>query len=157
MRKILTYFACLVLLASASAQQQKKSTHTKAKSAQTSSLGAILEPKIRKSWEDYKNRNKQAFAASLAPDFSEVTDGADGIFGKDTELSEMDHFNLAQYELKDFKARSIGSTGALVTYTAEYSGTYDKTPVNMKTVYSEVWVKSGSNWKQLWVQETKLK
>jgi hypothetical protein len=157
MRKILTSFACLVLLASASAQQQKKSTHAKTKSAQTSSLGAILEPKIRKSWEDYKNRNKQAFAASLAPDFSEVTDGADGIFGKDTELSEMDHFNLAQYELKDFKARSIGSTGALLTYTAEYSGSYDNTPLKMKTVYGEVWVKSGNDWKQLWVQETKLK
>jgi len=157
MRKILTSFACLVLLAYASAQQQKKSTHAKTKSAQTSSLGAILEPKIRKSWEDYKNRNKQAFAASLAPDFSEVTDGADGIFGKDTELSEMDHFNLAQYELKDFKARSIGSTGALVTYTAEYSGSYDNTPLKMKTVYGEVWVKSGNDWKQLWVQETKLK
>jgi hypothetical protein len=27
----------------------------------------------------------------------------------------------------------------------------------MKTVYGEVWVKSGTNWKQLWAQETKLK
>jgi hypothetical protein len=69
----------------------------------------------------------------------------------------MDHFNLAQYELNDFKARSIGSTGALVTYTAEYSGSYDNTPLKMKTVYGEVWVKSGNDWKQLWVQETKLK
>jgi hypothetical protein len=27
----------------------------------------------------------------------------------------------------------------------------------MKTVYGEVWVKSGADWKQLWVQETKIK
>lgn len=156
MRKILTSVACLLLLASASAQQ-KNAPAAKTKSAQAASLGAVVESKVRKSWEDYKNRNKEAFAASLASDFAEVTDGADGIFGKDTELSEMDHFNLAQYELKDFKVRSIGSTGALVTYTAEYSGSYDNTPLKMKTVYGEVWVKSGNDWKQLWVQETKIK
>jgi hypothetical protein len=156
MRKILTSVACLLLLGSSSAQQ-KNAPAAKTKSAQAASLGAVLEPKVRKSWEDYKNRNKEAFAASLSNNFAEVTDGADGIFGKDTELSEMDHFNLAQYELKDFKARSIGSTGALVTYTAEYSGSYDNTPLKMKTVYGEVWVRSGSDWKQLWVQETKIK
>src|SRR5579864_4366487 len=107
MSKILIFVACLLILASASAQQ-KKSTTAKTKSAETSSLEATLEPKVRKSWEDYKNRNKEAFAASLASNFAEVTDGADGIFGKDTELSEMDHFNLAKYELKDFKVTSIG-------------------------------------------------
>jgi hypothetical protein len=153
--KILISVICLLILASASAQQ-KKSAPTKTKSGSTS-LAAVLEPKVRKSWEDYKNRNKQAFAASLADAFSEVTDGADGIFGKDTELSEMDHFSLAQYDLKDFKVKPIGSTGALVTYTAEYSGSYDNAPLKMKTVYGEVWIKTGSNWKQLWVQETKIK
>jgi hypothetical protein len=156
MSKILISVACLLILASASAQQKKSNT-AKTKSAETSSLAATLEPKVRKSWEDYKNRNKEAFAASLASNFAEVTDGADGIFGKDTELSEMDHFNLAKYELKDFKVTSIGGTGALVTYTAEYSGSYDNTPLKMKTVYGEVWVKSGADWKQLWVQETKIK
>jgi len=116
-----------------------------------------LEAKVRKSWEDYKNRDKKAFAASLAPDFSEVTDGSEGTFGKDTELSEMDHFTLAHYELSNFKVRLLGSTAALVTYSAQYDGTYDKQPLNMKTVYGEVWVKSGTSWKQLWAQETKLK
>ena len=148
--------ACLLILASASAQQ-KKPAPAKTKSAEPSSLAGVLEPKVRKSWEDYKNRKKGEFAASLADGFSEVTDGADGIFGKDTELSEMDHFNLAQYDLKDFKVKPIGGTGALVTYTAEYSGTYDNAPLKMKTVYGEVWIKTGSNWKQLWVQETKIK
>ena len=156
MSKILTSVACLLILASASAQQ-KKSITAKTKSAHASSFAATLEPKVRKSWEDYKNRRKEQFAASLADGFSEVTDGADGIFGKDNELSEMDHFNLAQYDLKDFKVKPVGSTGALVTYTAEYSGSYDNVPLKMKTVYGEVWVKTGSNWKQLWVQETKIK
>jgi len=156
MSKILIFVACLLILASASAQQ-KTSTTAKTKSAETSSLAATLEPKVRKSWEDYRNRRKEEFAASLADGFSEVTDGADGIFGKDTELSEMDHFTLAHYDLKDFKVKPMGGAGALVTYTAQYSGSYDNAPLKMKTVYGEVWIKTGSNWKQLWVQETKIK
>jgi hypothetical protein len=156
MKCILTFVVSLLMLLAASAQGQEKSTNVKSRS-EGPSLAAVLEPKVRKSWEDYKNRNKTSFAASLANDFAEVTDDADGIFRKDTELSEMDHFNLAKYELKDFTIRPIGGSAALVTYTAEYRGSYDSTAVNMKTVYGEVWTKAGGERKQLWVQETKLK
>lgn len=155
MKPILAAAVCVLILASASAQEQKKSAEPR--SAESSSLGKILEAKDRKSWEDYKNKNKAAFADTLADGFAEVTDGAEGIFGKDTELSEMDHFKLNRYELKDFKVKPLGSTAALVTYSAEYSGTYDNSPIAMKTVYGEVWVKRGGDWKQLWAQETKLK
>ena len=117
----------------------------------------VLEAKIRKAWEDYKNRNKEAFAAILANDFAEVTNDADGIFGKEAELAEMDHFNLSHYNLRDFKLRPAGSGGAVMTYTAEYDGTYGNEPLHMKAIYGEVWVKVGSVWKLLWVQETKLK
>jgi hypothetical protein len=155
MKTMLAFVACLMMLASGVTQQQKAADT--ASSAKGSTPAMALEAKVRKSWEDYKNRDKKAFAASLAPDFSEVTDGSEGTFGKDTELSEMDHFTLAHYELSNFKVRPLGSTAALVTYSAQYDGTYDKQPLNMKTVYGEVWVKSGTNWKQLWAQETKLK
>jgi len=153
--KTFTLIVSLMMLASASAQEHKASSGKSP--AKAPSAAAALEAKVRKSWEDYKNRNKKAFAADLAPDFSEVTDGADGIFGKDTELSEMDHFTLAHYTLSNFKVRALGSTAALVNYAAQYDGTYDNSPLNMKTVYGEVWIKSGTEWKQLWVQETKVK
>lgn len=156
MKSLLVCFVCLFVFTSAFAQDQKKPMAAKTASAAHSTLAAVLEPKTRKAWEDYKNRNKEAFAAILAPGYSAVTNEADGIFGKDTELSEMDHFTLAKYDLKDFKVRPLGSA-ALVTYTAEYSGSYDNSPVNIKTAYGEVWTKSGNDWKLLWTQETKLK
>jgi hypothetical protein len=86
-----------------------------------------------------------------------VTNDADGIFDKKTELAEMDNFNLSHYELKDFKRRPIGNAAALMTYTAEYSGSYANKPIQMKAIYGEVWIKAGGDWKLLWVQETKLK
>jgi hypothetical protein len=152
MKPMLALALCLMLCASA--YPQKKAA---TKESSSPSLAATVEAKVHKSWEDYKNRNKQSFAASLAPGFSEVTDGADGIFGKDTELSEMDHFTLTHYELNNFKVRPLGSTTALITYSAKYDGSYDNSPINMKTVYADIWVKSGADWKLLWEQETKVK
>ena len=153
MHRSLPILMTVILLISASAQESK----TPRPAAHLDLSAAALESKIRKSWEDYKKRDKQAFSASLAADFAEVTNDADGIFGKDTELSEMDQFALTKYELKDFKLRHAGHDAALVTYTAEYSGTYVGSPLHMKAVYGELWVKSGNDWKQLWVQETKIK
>jgi len=126
-------------------------------SSQSSAQSSLLEGKIRKAWDDYKKRDKASFSDTLAPDFGEVTNDAEGIFGKDTELSEMDQFNLAKYELKDFHLRAAGRDAVVMTYTAEYGGTYANSPIQMKAIYGEVWVKSGGDWKLLWVQETKIK
>jgi hypothetical protein len=157
MNRIVSAIACLLVAVTAFGQEQKKPTPANSASAGNAASATVLQQKIRKAWEDYKNRDKKAFAAILAENFGEVTNDADGIFGKDTELSEMDHFNLAHYELKDFKLRPVGSSGAVMTYVAEYSGTYDNTALQMKALYGEVWLKAGSDWKLLWVQETKLK
>jgi hypothetical protein len=53
--------------------------------------------------------------------------------------------------------RPAGKGAAVMTYTAKYSGTYEKEPINMKALYGEVWVEAGGAWKVLWEQETKLK
>src|SRR5581483_4142120 len=130
MKTLLTVALCALLLSTAVAQE---------KPATTSPTQKQLEAKIRKAWEDYKNRDKQAFAAILANDFGEVTNDAEGIADKNAEISEIDRFNLARYELTDFKSRPVGSSGALMTYTAHYSGTYDNAPLEMKAIYGEVW------------------
>lgn len=154
-RTALLCFICFLLPLTLLAQEEKKSAA--AKTASAGNAATVLEAKIRKAWEDYKNRDKKAFAAILADGFGEVTNDAEGIASKDAEISEMDHFNLAHYDLKDFKLRPVGNSGAVMTYVAEYSGSYDNTPLQMKAMYGEVWIKAGNDWKLLWVQETKLK
>jgi hypothetical protein len=157
MKRMLIGMACLLMLVTASAQEQTKRASAQRAAEKNASGATVLETKIRKAWEDYKNRNKEAFAAILADGFGEVTNDAEGIFGKDTELAEMDHFSLSHYDLRDFKFRPVGNSGAVMTYTAEYSGTYADAPLQMKTIYGEVWLKVGGDWKLLWVQETKIK
>lgn len=154
MKVFLAFISCLFVVVAGSAQE--KASVTKVDSV-ASSTERLLENNIRKVWEDYKHRNKQGLDSALADGFREVTDGADGIFGKDTEFSEMEKFTLAHYELSNFHLRSLGKDAALMTYAAHYDGAYEGTPLQMSTVYGEVWVKQGNTWKLLWAQETKLK
>lgn len=157
MSRIRITLACVLLLVAGAAHAQKKSTTSKPASAANRSSESVLEAKIRKAWTDYKNRDKKAFAAILADGFGEVTNDADGIADKNAEVAEMDHFNLSHFDLKDFKLRPVGAAGAVMTYIAEYGGTYDEASLQMKALYGEVWIKVGKDWKLLWVQETKLK
>ncbi len=155
MTRLLSAVCCLLLVVALQAQGQAAGAATG--QAGNNAAAKVLEAKIRKAWQDYKNRDKKAFAAILADGFAEVTNDAEGLSGKDAELGEIDHFDLAKFELKNFKYTSIGTGGALMTYSAEYGGSYDKAPLQMKAIYGEVWVKRGGEWKVLWVQETKLK
>lgn len=66
-RTALLCFICFLLPLTLLAQEEKKSAA--AKTASAGNAATVLEAKIRKAWEDYKNRDKKAFAAILADGF----------------------------------------------------------------------------------------
>lgn len=149
MRKILLAASCLLLLAPAMAQQ--KSSPAKP------TLASTLEAKIRKVWEDFKNKDKASLGAALADDFREVEEGATGFGDKKAELASVDEFEITTYALKDFTVRSLGPNSALVTYKAHYEGKSGNEAVNTNSAFGEVWIRDGNTWKGLYVQETALK
>ena len=116
-----------------------------------------MEAKVKKSWEDFKTKNKTGFAADLAEGFREVEDDGDGARDQKAEIDEMDQMALTQYTLKNFNVQPIGADGILVTYAGEYSGTAAGQAIHQKAVYSEVWVRRGNAWKVLYIQETNVK
>ena len=150
MRTMLIGAVCLLLVASAAAQSKKSepAAGTPAKA---------LEAKVRKAWEDFKNRNKDGFASILADGFREVEEESDGFADKKAILEQIDQFELIQYTLKNFDVKPVGSNAELVTYLAEYTGKYEGKSLQSKTIYGEVWTKRGSDWKLLYVQETNVK
>ena len=150
MRQMLIPAACVLLVASAPAQSKKPKP-------QTGPPAKLLEAKVRKAWEDFKNKNKDGFAAILADGFREVEEDSKGFADKKAILEEMDQFELRQYTLKDFDARPVAANAALVTYVADYSGKLAGEPLQAKSVYGEVWTKPGNEWKLLYVQETRVK
>ena len=149
MRKILLAASCLLLLAPAMAQQKS--------SPANSTLAATLEAKIRKVWEDFKNKDKASLGTALADDFREVEEGATGFGDKKAELASVEEFEITTYTLKDFTVRSLGPNSALVTYLAHYEGKSGNETVNSNSAFGEVWIRNGTTWKGLYVQETALK
>ena len=141
---------CLILLTTASARPPKQTPHA-------GPPANALEAKIRKAWEDFKTKNKDAFAAILTDDFTELEEDGNGFGDKKAILDQIDQFQINQYNLHDFKVKLVGADGALVNYLADYSGSYAGQPVDAKTAYGEVWVKRGNDWKLLYAQETKVK
>lgn len=144
---------CLAALSGAWAQQQKPV----APKQPSQTTAAVLEAKVRKAWEDFKNKDKKSFAAILADGFREVEDDGEGFRDAKAEVAEIDGFEITQYSLKDFTVKSLGAEGALVNYVAEYSGSAAGQKVQERDIFGEVWVKRGNDWKLLYVQETKVK
>ena len=145
MKITLVVIACLVTLASAPAQQKQ----AVAKSSQ-----ATLEVHIRKVWEDFKNKNKDSLGAALADNFRVVEEGTAGIVDKRADLASVDELELISYTLKDFTVQPLGPGSALVTYSAHYESKSGGQTAKANSVFGEVWIREGNDWKALYVQET---
>jgi hypothetical protein len=143
---------CLAILTATWAQEVKP-----AKTPPPKPLAGTLEAKERESWEQYRKRDKAGFAAGLAEGYRGVEDDGDGARDAKTAVAEIDGFQLSQYTLADFHVTWLSASAALVTYTAEYSGTAGGQPVHDKIAVGEVWVKRGGDWKELYSQDTKVK
>ena len=141
---------CLLLLTIVIAQERVQA-------ATSTPNPTVLESKVRKAWEDFKNKDKESFAATLADGFSEAEEDGSGFGDKKAILTMIDQFELGAYSLKDFKVRTIGKDAALITYRAHYEGKVGGQPIQANTAYGEIWVNQGHNWKLLYVQETNVK
>ena len=117
----------------------------------------VLEGMIRKAWDDYKNKNKEAFARILTEDVIEVEEGAEAAHDRKATLAEMDEFNLQSVSLSDFHYRPIGSNGMLVRYNVEYAAQFGSENIHNKSIIGELWEKTAGGWKLFYFQETKTK
>jgi hypothetical protein len=61
------------------------------------------------------------------------------------------------YTLRDFTAKSVGPQSVLVTYLAQYEGKAGGEVSKSNSAFSQIWVREGSVWKSVYLQETALK
>jgi hypothetical protein len=116
-----------------------------------------LELRVHKLWESFKNKDKAALSALLDDRFRLFEEGLSAIGDKKAEVSAVDEFDLQSYTLSDFAVKPIGPNAALVTYTAQYEGKSGGEVSKSKSVFGEVWVRTGNEWKAFYMQETYLK
>ena len=150
MKKALIAVALLSLAFASAATAQQKQPTVKA--------GAPpLEAKVRKLWENFKNKDKSGLAALLDDHFRMFEEGLSAFGDKKSEVNAVDEFELVSYTLSDFTVRSLGPNSALVTYIAQYEGKSGGEASKAKSVFGEVWTRTGGDWKNLYLQETYVK
>lgn len=150
MKRTLIAVAVLVVSCAGLAAAQEKPQATKASAPP-------LEARVRKLWESFKNKDKAALSGMLDDRFRLFEEGLSSIGDKKAEVNAVDEFELLSYTLSDFTVKPIAPNAALVTYTAQYEGKSSGEVSKSKSVFGEVWIRAGTEWKALYMQETYMK
>jgi hypothetical protein len=93
----------------------------------------------------------------LDDQFRQFEEGLTTFGDKKTEVNAVDDFELISYTLSDFTVKSTAPNTALVTYIAQYEGKTRGEVSKAKSVFGEVWIRAGNEWKALYMQETYMK
>lgn len=88
-------------------------------------------------WDTFKNKDYDAFAAMLAPDFMELE--PDGTYDKAGTIEGVKMVDAAKFELSDWKAVKLDDDASLVTYTV-------KNPAGDNERHSTIWAKRTGKW-----------
>jgi len=152
MKRALIAAALLLSLFLTSATAQEKQ-----QAAKPGTVPAQVEARVRKLWEAFKNKDKATLSALLDGGFRQFEEGLSAFGDKKTEVNAPDDFELLSYTLTDFTVKSIGPNAALVTYIAQYEGKSGGETSKGHSVFGEVWIRDGNEWKALYMQETYVK
>ncbi len=146
-----TWFALAVLLVSVlAAAQDKKTPNPKSDAPQ-------IEAKVRKLWEAFQKKDKATLGSLIDDGFRQFEEGLSTFADKKAEVNAVDEFELIKYTLSDFTVKPLAPNTALVTYIAQYEGKSGGENSKAKSVFGEVWTKTGGDWKCLYMQETYVK
>lgn len=151
MKRTLVAVAVLLLsLVSAATAQDKQAI-------KSGTVPAQVEAQVRKLWEAFKNKDKATLSALLDGGFRQFEEGLSTFGDKKAEVNSVDDFELINYTLSDFTVKSLAPNTALVTYIAQYEGKSGGEASKAKSVFGEVWIRTGNEWKGLYMQETYVK
>jgi opacity protein-like surface antigen len=138
MKRALVAVAVLLLSFASAATAQDKQQAAKQPAVKPKTAQPPLEADVRKLWGAFKNKDKSALSSMLDDGFRQFEEGL-------------------SYTLSDFTVKSIGPNAAVVTYIARYEGKSGGVVSKGKSVFGEVWIRAGSEWKALYMQETYVK
>lgn len=152
MRKLFLAAALLCLLAGSGTfvhSQTASSTHVVSTPP--------VEARVRKLWEAFKAKDKATLASLLDDGFRMFEEGLTTFGDKKAEVNAVDEYDLLNYALSDFNVKVTAPNTAVVTYTAQYEGKSGGEVSKAKSIFGEVWVHTGNDWKALYLQETYVK
>src|SRR4051812_33957004 len=151
MNRVLIAVALLLSFSLAAFPQEKQGPVKK------NSNAAVIEARVNKLWEAFKKKDKATLSSLIDDGFRQFEEGLSTFGDKKTEVNAVDEFELVSYTLSDFTVKSLSPNTALVTYIAQYEGKSGGESSKAKSVFGEVWIHTGKEWKGLYMQETYVK
>jgi len=121
----------------ASATKPEKAAATPAAKPAEAGPDAIANEKIV--WDNFKNKNYDAFAALLDPAFVEITSTA--VYDKAGAVKTVAEFDASQFELTEWKSAKLNNDAALVTYLVK-----PKDPKWDQERHTSIWANRGGKW-----------
>lgn len=147
-----TLALAMLFLAFALARIQAQSAKT------THIVGAPpVEAQVRKLWDAFQKKDKATLSSLLDDNFRMFEEGLSTFGDKKSEVNSVDEFDLLNYTLSDFTVKPTGPNTVVVTYIAQYEGKSGGEVSKAKSVFGEVWIHTGNDWKALYLQETYVK
>ena len=116
-----------------------------------------FEAKVKTEWDAFKNKDKKAYSGLLADDFVGVETDSRGTRNKIQAVNELDVQNVKNYSLFALDALPLGENAAFVTYESTIEFPVRAQVRYMRVYVSELWVRSGGEWKLRHSQETAVK
>ncbi len=147
MRKTLIAMAVLLSVVATFAQEKLS-----ARSATPS-----VEVKVHKLWEAFQQKDKATLSSLIDDKFRQFEEGLSTFGDKKTEVNAVDEYDLISYTLSDFTVKPLSANMVLVTYIAQYEGRTGGEVAKARSVFGEVWTRTGKDWKCLYMQETYVK
>jgi hypothetical protein len=151
MKRMLIVVALLLSFSVGLPAQEKKAA------GKSSPNAAVLEARVNKLWQAFQKKDKATLASLLDDSFRMFEEGTSSFGDKKAQVNAVDEFELVNFKLTDFTVKPLGPNTALVTYIAQYEGKSGGETSKAKSVFGEVWTRSGNDWKNLYLQETYMK
>jgi len=117
-------------------------------------LTAELYQRELQGWENFRRKNKQAYADSIADDCAGFDLTGTGLKNKAAAVADLDLADVTHYEMRDFKAERIADDVALAHFFAHFTGTAGGQPFDISMFIGELMVKRNGRWLVRWFQNT---
>jgi hypothetical protein len=109
--------------------------------------------KEKAAWQSFKDKKPDDFKKVVQADFRGVY--AEGISTMQTELDDMQKWDMKSFAISDFKAVGDGADVIVTTYTVTLEGTYDGKDASGTYNAGSVWKKVKGQWQAIFHTNTK--
>jgi ketosteroid isomerase-like protein len=117
-------------------------------------LTAELYQREVQAWENFRRKDKRAYADAIADDAAGFDLTGSGLKHKLAVVNDVDLADVTHYEMHDYHAERISDDVALVHFFARFSGHAGGQPFEVKMFIGEIFVRREGRWLLRWFQNT---